>query len=308
MQAMADKLGPATDLADFERKAQLLNYETYRAIFEGMNAELWTRTSGRMLWMTQPAWPSTHWQILSHDYDTHAAYYGVKAAAEKVHVQLSLPDHRLELVNNGLTPLDGVRVQVRVVALDGRPLSDRRYEIAAKADDVAQGPGLGLDGLIAANGAVVVELQAQGRGGELLSRNVYWLARDAAGSRGLSQMKPQPVAITAAASGSGPEAHVTVTLDQRRIGAVAEQQADPARRRRRAHPARLLQRQLRLAAAGRAARGRHRLSGLGGEGRAARGAARLEHPARGSVPCAEVADHSPRPGLCGRLADRAQAG
>ena len=38
MEAMADKLGPAIDLADFERKAQLLNYESYRAIFEGMNA------------------------------------------------------------------------------------------------------------------------------------------------------------------------------------------------------------------------------------------------------------------------------
>ena len=101
---------------------------------------------------------------------------------------------------------------MRVVALDGRLLSDRRFEMSARADDVAQGPELGLDGLIAANGAVVVELEAQGRGGELLSRNVYWLARDAAGSRGLSQMKPQPVAITAAASGTGPEAHVTVTL------------------------------------------------------------------------------------------------
>lgn len=215
MSAMADKLGPARDLADFERKAQLLNYETYRAIFEGMNAELWTKTSGRMLWMTQPAWPSTQWQILSHDYDTHAAYYGVKAAAEKVHVQLSLPDHRLELVNNGLTALQGVRVSVQVDALDGRPLSDRRYEIAAKADDVAQGPRLDLDGLIAANGAVVVELQAKGRDGALLSRNLYWLARDAAGSRGLSQMAPQLVAISAAASGSGPEAHVTVTLVNR---------------------------------------------------------------------------------------------
>jgi hypothetical protein len=212
MQAMADKLGPATDLADFERKAQLLNYETYRAIFEGMNAELWTRTSGRMLWMTQPAWPSTHWQILSHDYDTHAAYYGVKAAAEKVHVQLSLPDHRLELVNNGLTPLEGVSVRARVVALGGRPLSDRRYELGARANDVAQGPRLDLDELIAANGAVVVELEARGRGGAFLSRNVYWLIRDAVGGRGLSQMKPQPVSITAAVSGSGPEAHVTVTL------------------------------------------------------------------------------------------------
>ena len=35
------------------------NYVDHRAIFEGMNAHLWAPNSGRMLWMTQPAWPST---------------------------------------------------------------------------------------------------------------------------------------------------------------------------------------------------------------------------------------------------------
>jgi hypothetical protein len=33
----------------------------HRAIFEGMNAHLWAPNSGRLLWMTQPAWPSNTW-------------------------------------------------------------------------------------------------------------------------------------------------------------------------------------------------------------------------------------------------------
>jgi hypothetical protein len=125
--AMAAKLGPPTSLEDFERKAQLMNYETHRAMFEGMNAELWTKSSGRLLWMTQPAWPSTMWQIYSHDYDTHGAFYGVKKAAEPVHVQMSLTDHRLALVNNGGTAVDKAKVRARVFALDGRTLSDRAF-------------------------------------------------------------------------------------------------------------------------------------------------------------------------------------
>ncbi len=122
MAAMAEKLGAATDLADFERKAQLLNYETYRAIMEGMNAQLWTVTSGRMLWMTQPAWLSTMWQIMSHDGDTHAAYYGFKTAAEPVHVQMTPPDHRLQLVNNTRVALHGLEVSYELVGLDGARL------------------------------------------------------------------------------------------------------------------------------------------------------------------------------------------
>src|SRR5690606_8266389 len=89
MQALARKLGPATGLADFERKAQLLNYETHRAMFEGLNAHLWSKNSGRLLWMSHPAWPSLMWQIYSHDYDTHASYYGAKKAAAPLHVQMN---------------------------------------------------------------------------------------------------------------------------------------------------------------------------------------------------------------------------
>ncbi len=62
-RAMEAKFGASATLEDFERKAQMLNYESHRAIFEGLNAGLWRTNSGRVLWMTQPAWPSNMWQI-----------------------------------------------------------------------------------------------------------------------------------------------------------------------------------------------------------------------------------------------------
>ena len=43
MRTLQTSFGAATDLADFERKAQLMNYVSYRAIFEGFQAHLWTR-------------------------------------------------------------------------------------------------------------------------------------------------------------------------------------------------------------------------------------------------------------------------
>jgi hypothetical protein len=48
-------------LEDFER-AQMMNYETYRAIFGACRRTCGPRTP-RLLWMTHPAWPSNHWQI-----------------------------------------------------------------------------------------------------------------------------------------------------------------------------------------------------------------------------------------------------
>ncbi len=41
MQELETEFGAGTSLEDFERKAQMLQYVTHRAIFEGMNAHLW---------------------------------------------------------------------------------------------------------------------------------------------------------------------------------------------------------------------------------------------------------------------------
>ncbi|PIB89901.1 LamG-like jellyroll fold domain-containing protein [Caulobacter sp. FWC2] len=211
LDAMTAKLGAPTSLEDFERKAQLLNYETHRAIFEGMNQELWTKSSGRLLWMTQPAWPSTMWQILSHDYDTHAAFYGTQKGAEIIHVQMSQPDHRLALVNNGLTPIIGASLRARVLGLDGKLLADRTSRIDAGANSTALGETLDLSGPLA-QGAVVVRLDLTAADGAPLSSNLYWTAKDAEGERKLSAMSAQPVSLAAAAGKSGAETLVTVTL------------------------------------------------------------------------------------------------
>ena len=210
--AMDAKLGPATSLADFERKAQLMNYETHRAIMEGMNAQLWTQTSGRMLWMTQPAWGSTMWQILSHDYDTHASYYGFKHAAEPIHAQMTLPDHKLQLVNNTGGAVAG-RLSARVVALDGRALGNFGGAVRAEAGQVTDGPVLDLAGVLAREGTVVIAVDAVAADGAALSHNVYWIARDAAESRLMNAMATQPVLLDATfAADQGSDRHIRVNV------------------------------------------------------------------------------------------------
>jgi beta-galactosidase/beta-glucuronidase len=210
--AMALKYGAPASLEDFERKAQLMNYETYRAIFEGMNAKLWTQNSGRMLWMTQPARPSTHWQVLSHDYDTHAAFYGLQKGSEPVHVQMNLPDYGLTVVNNTAKRLSDLSVKVQVVGLDGAVVAERADAVSVGPDSVGQLQPLALAALLEAREAVVVQVVLAAKDGAVLSRNTYWQARDPASSRALSSMDAQPVALSAAGRLDGAERVVTVRL------------------------------------------------------------------------------------------------
>jgi len=193
MAAMRTEFGQATSLADFERKAQMMNYVSYRAIFEGLNAGLWTHNSGRLLWMSHPAWPSITWQIYSSDYDTHASYYGVKEASEPVHVQMNLPDHRIVVVNNTAAPLHGLTVSAHVLAPDGtghRELATATATLDAPATAVTPVTMAAVDvgRLLDEHPLVFVQLQLRDADGKLVSRNFYWVAHEPADLRKLGDL------------------------------------------------------------------------------------------------------------------------
>jgi hypothetical protein len=54
LRIMKARYGEPKDLDDFCRKAQMINYETWRAMYEGHNAKLWKPCSGVLAWMSHP--------------------------------------------------------------------------------------------------------------------------------------------------------------------------------------------------------------------------------------------------------------
>ena len=62
---VTSRYGPIANLADFVRKGQLMNYEAFRAMYEGRNAALFNPTTAVITWMSNPAQPSFVWQRLS---------------------------------------------------------------------------------------------------------------------------------------------------------------------------------------------------------------------------------------------------
>ena len=212
METLAARYGAASSLEDFERKAQMMNYETYRAMFEGLQEQLWIKNSGRLLWMTHPAWPSNHWQIYTSDYDTHAAYYGVKKAVEPVHVQMNLPNYSITVVNTTREAHDGLKLEMRVFTLDGVQLFDRLVPVNAKANDVTPLGDLGVAERIASKGMVLVALRLRDRAGKMLSDNTYWQGKDDASHQALNGLPQQALAIKAGAQTVDGERVVFVRL------------------------------------------------------------------------------------------------
>jgi len=219
MKEIETEFGSGTSLPDFERKAQLLQYMTHRAIFEGMDQHLWAPNSGRMLWMTQPAWPSNMWQILSSDYDTQASFYGVKKACEPLHVQLDLSDYSIAVVNTTTTVQLGMTVSATVYSLDNKQLLQKSEPKDVAANDVTPAFKLDLAPLMGTN-VVLVKLELKNQSGQVVSDNLYWLAAASEFYRQLTRLPTESLMTSATSTRSGDTGHVRVTL-RNNGGAVA---------------------------------------------------------------------------------------
>jgi hypothetical protein len=213
MTTLDTMFGAATSLPDFERKAQMMNLETHKAMYEGFLGHLWTRNSGRLLWMSHPAWPSNAWQLYSWDYDMSAAYFGAKEANRPLHVQLNLPDNKLVVLNTTREDRDDLTVETRVVGLDAAPLFTRTDHVNAKANRVTSLSPVPLTPILAQHGMALVELTLRDAKGAEVDRNFYWRGKDTAAYRALDTLAETPLALTAAAPvRDGDDMLIRVTL------------------------------------------------------------------------------------------------
>jgi beta-galactosidase/beta-glucuronidase len=215
MSSMQRQLGAPVSLADFERKAQMMNYVTYRAVFEGFHAHLWTRNSGRLLWMTHPSWPSNTWQIYSSDYDTQASYYGVKSACEPVHAQMNLPDYSLAVINTTRQDRRNLTLTSRVFSLDGHLLAHRSDRLSAPANATTTLNRLDLTAPLSQYDLVLVVLTLDEPGGVRVSENIYWQGRDEASQQQLNSLARQNLTVSAHAVRQSGQTVVSVELENR---------------------------------------------------------------------------------------------
>lgn len=213
--AIESRLGTAGDLDDFARKAQFVNYENTRAMFEAWNANLWKDASGLMLWMSHPAWHSTVWQTYDYDFDVNGTYYGARTACEPVHVQADPQKWDVVAVNHTASALKKVTVTARLYDLSGRQLGATRrttVDVASSSTAAAFTAPFGAD----LPDLHLLRLELEDSRGRSLSRNTYWRYREPADMQALNKAKPVKVSADLGhVSRSGERRTMTVTVRNR---------------------------------------------------------------------------------------------
>jgi beta-galactosidase/beta-glucuronidase len=175
-EAIRRRYGEPEDLADYVLKAQLINAESYRAVFEAVNQAM-DRVGGVLLWKTNPAWPSVIWQIYDWYLCPHAGYYYVKKACEPLHIQLNLDDHGISVVNNLLVSQNDLSAAVSLYSLEMKKVwsKDTRFSVdPASSQELfkMEIPEKEKDDIF------IAVLDLKNKNNNLVSENFYWIAQN----------------------------------------------------------------------------------------------------------------------------------
>jgi hypothetical protein len=171
--------GEAGDIEDFVRKAQMVNYDNHRAMLEAWNSRMWNSTTGVLLWMSHPAWPSVTWQTYTWDWETTGAYFGAAKACEPLHIQMNASSGDVVVVNATREEFRNLKATLDVYEMTGRRLSGASMTLKTVAAN-ATTPCFG-DMIETPKMAHLVRLTLR-RGAEVLSLNDYVMAGSESGN------------------------------------------------------------------------------------------------------------------------------
>lgn len=116
---MVAAYGHVEGVEDFCRKAQLVNLQSNKAMYEGWVDHIWDDASGLMNWMGQSAYPSMVWQTYDYYYDMTGAYWGCKYGSEPLHVMWNPVTDEVRVANTTRRDYEGLTVEASVYNSDG---------------------------------------------------------------------------------------------------------------------------------------------------------------------------------------------
>ena len=210
--SVIEAYGHAKDIKDFTQKAQLVNYNQYRALEEGAAAKMWDWYTGIIIWKTQNPWSCLKGQMYDCYLDQNACLYGTAEGAKPIHVRYD-PIHKTVMaVNNTFAPTAKQELVVKAYTMHGDelPLSSSFITVPASKSITCYPLGKTLDSITAAQGAFLYLSITDSTSNTLTDENLYWLPDSKGQYSGLQHM-PEAKITTWATPGLGDTVLVTLT-------------------------------------------------------------------------------------------------
>jgi exo-1,4-beta-D-glucosaminidase len=172
-QALNARYGKATSAANLTYKSQLMAYEGVRAMYEAYSRNKYTST-GVIQWMLNNAWPSMIWHLYDYYLRPGGGYFGAKKATQALDPVYGYDDRSVWLVSSQYIDAQKLKLEARVLNLDGTEKYSKQVSLDAIADSTAKIFELPqIEGL---SPAYFLDLRVTDSSGKLVGSNFYWLS------------------------------------------------------------------------------------------------------------------------------------
>lgn len=169
--------------------AQFVNYDAHRALFESRSRH----RMGLLMWMSHPCWPSMVWQTYDYYFEPDAAYFGIRKAAEMLHIQKNAYTSRVEVVNYGHNAMPGLLAIVGIYDVCGRLEYSDSARVDIDADSTVESIQLPSDDT--SPDIRFLKLELRGNGGNLISENMYIVGKGGTDYSGLENIPDSEVKV-----------------------------------------------------------------------------------------------------------------
>ena len=211
--------GEPTDIKDFAMKAQLVNYDQYRALMEGFSAHMWDWYTGVIIWKTQNPWTSMRGQMYDYYLDPNAALYGLRTGGQPVHIMANPSTKMVMVVNNGFEQQNDLMARISAYDMDGNEtFIDQSfvYMEGTSAKNI-RSVARAVEPIFKEQGGFLA-LELLDSDQQQLSRNIYWFPNENGEYLGLKNIKKADLRVSTKHIGDG---KVEVTLNNPKENTIA---------------------------------------------------------------------------------------
>ena len=200
--------GKVSDVREFTKWAQLINYNGYRAIFE-------SRSNGRhgmLLWMSHPAWPSMVWQTYDWYFEPNGGYFGSKKGCEPLHIQWNQGKDFIEVVNVSAGHHKGLKADAKIYNTDGNIVWEKNIVLDSDEDSSVKCFDMEYPDNLTDTHFISLTLTENGK---TLSENFYVRGCKEGDYKGILSMPKADITKKTTVSSSGNERIVKLKLKNR---------------------------------------------------------------------------------------------
>lgn len=181
--------GNPINMQDFADKAQLVNYDEYRALMEGHISHMWDWYTGLIIWKTQNPWTALRGQMYDFYLDPNAGLYGLHHACETLHAMYDPSAGILMVANHTFSQYHDLMLQARTFDISGKDslISQLFVELSPTSVQKFSWINRYIDPLFMAHGGFL-SVRLIDTSHKVLTDNFYWFPDSSGNYSGLGAM------------------------------------------------------------------------------------------------------------------------